>query len=98
MAKRWFWLPLAALSTVLMVACVFAMFLNAAAPAPQNAAYTLRAQNGQIVLCRAQETAPIAYYEIYTALLPQSDVQDLQRGIAARNSAEVQRLLEDFGL
>lgn len=97
MAKRWIWIPVAALATALAVLCIYVMFFSPAPP-QDGPAYTLRAQNGQVVLCRAGETSPVAYYEVYTALLPEEDAQSLAQGIAVESRAEALRLLEDFGL
>lgn len=99
MTKRWIWIPVAALAAALAAACLYAMF-RPVPPLPQDTppAYTLRVLNGQVVLCRAEETAPVAYYEVYTALLPPEDTQALAEGIAVKSRAEALRLLEDYGL
>ena len=42
---------------------------------------------------------PLATYEeIYTHLLPESDVLALQQGLYLANEAELQQRLEDYGL
>ena len=38
------------------------------------------------------------YEEIYTHLLPESDVLALQQGVYLANEAELQQRLEDYGL
>ena len=42
--------------------------------------------------------APLAVYDIYTRLLPENDLLHLQKGIPVYSDAELQTLLEDFGL
>ena len=37
-------------------------------------------------------------YDVYTHLLPESDVLSLQAGIPLESQEQLQRLLEDFGL
>ena len=44
-------------------------------------------------------TGPLAQYdEIYTRLLPESDVLALQQGVPVYDEAELQKRLEDYGL
>ena len=44
-------------------------------------------------------TGPLAIYEdIYTHLLPESDVLALQQGVQVADEVELQRRLEDYGL
>ena len=48
---------------------------------------------------RADGTGPLATYEdIYTHLLPESDVLALQQGVQVADEVELQRRLEDYGL
>ena len=52
-----------------------------------------------MALYTAEGTGPLATYEeIYTRLLPESDVLALQQGVFVSDEAELQRRLEDYGL
>ena len=69
---------------------------RAAAPAPPR---YLRDCAGHPALYTAEGTGPLATYEdIYTHLLPESDVLALQQGVFLANEAELQQRLEDYGL
>ena len=66
------------------------------APPPR---YLLRDCAGHPALYTAEGTGPLATYEeIYTHLLPESDVLALQQGVYLANEAELQQRLEDYGL
>ena len=61
--------------------------------------YLLRDCAGHPALYTAEGTGPLATYEeIYTHLLPESDVLALQHGVYLANEAELQQRLEDYGL
>lgn len=68
-----------------------------AASSSINTAYILSESGGKLALYRTGETAPIAQYEIYTTLLPPSDVALLQKGIPIDSQESLYRYLEDFG-
>ena len=54
---------------------------------------------GHPALYTAEGTGSLATYEeIYTHLLPESDVLALQQGVYLANEAELQQRLEDYGL
>ena len=60
-------------------------------------------QNRQIdghgALYTADGIGPLATYDdLYTRLLPESDVLALQQGVFVADEAELQRRLEDYGL
>ena len=60
--------------------------------------YLLRDCAGHPALYTAEGTGPLATYEeIYTHLLPESDVLALQQGVYLANEAELQQRLEDYG-
>ena len=67
----------------------------AGCPAPLPAA-GLRRPPGP-VYSRGHRPAA-TYEEIYTHLLPESDVLALQQGVYLANEAELQQRLEDYGL
>lgn len=65
---------------------------------PENS-YTLRDWHGKLALFESgEEEQPVEVYDVYTHLLPESDVLSLQAGIPLENREQLQRLLEDFGL
>ncbi len=69
---------------------------RAQAQAPR---YLLKDHAGHIALYAGDGTGPLAQYdEIYTRLLPESDVLALQQGVPVYDEAELQKRLEDYGL
>lgn len=54
---------------------------------------------GHVALYTADGIGPLATYDdLYTRLLPESDVLALQQGVFVADEAELQRRLEDYGL
>ena len=45
----------------------------------------------------AEGGEPLRVYDVYTHLLPESDVAALQKGIPVESEERLDRLLEDFG-
>ena len=85
----------------LAVLCLAAALVWFARPPPQAAPprYLLRDCAGHPALYTAEGIGPLATYEdIYTHLLPESDVLALQQGVYLANEAELQQRLEDYGL
>lgn len=61
--------------------------------------YLLKDHAGHVALYAGDGTGPLAQYDqIYTRLLPESDVLALQQGVPVYDEAELQRRLEDYGL
>ena len=57
------------------------------------------ASGGHVALYTADGIGPLATYDdLYTRLLPESDVLALQQGVFVADEAELQRRLEDYGL
>lgn len=100
--KRLLCLVLTGPAVFLLAVSVFMLGSSAAAQpsasAVPRAAYTLGEKDGRLALYRSGESAPVAQYDIYTALLPERDAEQLRRGIAVQSEAELRRYLEDFGL
>ena len=72
-----------------------------ARPQPETAAprYLLKDSGGHVALYTADGVGPLATYDdLYTRLLPESDVLALQQGVFVADEAELQRRLEDYGL
>lgn len=64
--------------------------------------YILRDWHGKLAVfgpdASDENAQPVQVYEVYTHLLPESDVLNLQAGIPLESQEQLQRLLEDFGL
>lgn len=61
--------------------------------------YLLKDNAGHVALYAGDGTGPLAQYdEIYTRLLPESDVLALQQGVPVYDETELQKRLEDYGL
>ncbi len=61
--------------------------------------YLLKDSGGHVALYTADGIGPLATYDdLYTRLLPESDVLALQQGVFVADEAELQRRLEDYGL
>lgn len=59
----------------------------------------LKDNAGHVALYAGDGTGPLAQYdEIYTRLLPESDVLALQQGVPVYDETELQKRLEDYGL
>lgn len=66
--------------------------------APPAATYYLRDCGGRVAVYASSDgEAPLAVYDIYVNLLPQSDMLRLKAGIAVQGEAALERLLEDLG-
>lgn len=99
MSKQWF-LVLALLCTIALALSIFWMvwpqYLEP--PVSSSAPYLLMDDGGKLALFPAGSKTPVAIYDVYTRLLPENDLLDLQKGIPVADEAELHRLLEDFGL
>ena len=81
--------------------CLAAALVWFARPQPETAAprYLLKDSGGHVALYTADGIGPLATYDdLYTRLLPESDVLALQQGVFVADEAELQRRLEDYGL
>ena len=88
---------LAAVAGLCVAAGLYWLIRGQDAPAPPR--YLLKDSGGHVALYTAEGTGPLATYEeIYTRLLPESDVLALQQGVFVSDEAELQRRLEDYGL
>ena len=87
--------------SLLAVLCLAAALVWFARPQPETAAprYLLKDSGGHVALYTADGIGPLATYDdLYTRLLPESDVLALQQGVFVADEAELQRRLEDYGL
>ena len=95
---QWLYLSLLAGLAVLCLAAALVWF---ARPPPETAAprYLLKDSGGHVALYTAAGIGPLATYDdLYTRLLPESDVLALQQGVFVADEAELQRRLEVYGL
>ena len=93
-SPRGVYLALLAAAAVLCLAAGLAWLVRGHPPR-----YLLRDCAGHPALYTAEGIGPLATYEdIYTHLLPESDVLALQQGVYLANEAELQQRLEDYGL
>ncbi len=98
MSKPWFCF-LSLLCAVSLALSLFVFVSPADSFAPHSEyTYTLKDYHGKLALFETGRTTPSEVYEIYTRLLPEQDVLHLQQGIPVQSDAELERLLEDFGL
>ncbi len=95
MQKHWILIPFAAVATIVLTMLVYTFFF----PRPvYEPVYVISELNGQVVLYEKGSTEPLFHYEIYTVLLPKTDVAALEDGIEVSDYASAQKILEDFGL
>lgn len=88
---------LGAVAVLCLVASVLWMLRGQSAP--EAPLYLLKDNAGHIALYAGDGTGPLAQYEeIYTHLLPESDVLALQQGVPVYTETELQKRLEDYGL
>ncbi len=99
MSKQWF-VILALLCAIALALSIFWMVWpqRLEPPASSSASYYLMDSGGRLALFSASGSEPLAVYDVYTRLLPENDLLDLQKGIPVANQEELYRLLEDFGL
>lgn len=94
------WIYVLALLCALGLATSVAVFaLRPFEEKTPESSYTLRDWHGRLALFESsEEDQPVEVYDVYTHLLPESDVLSLQAGIPLESREQLQRLLEDFGL
>lgn len=81
--------------------CLAAALVWFARPQPGNrrAALPFKGQRRARSAVHRRRHRPLATYDdLYTRLLPESDVLALQQGVFVADEAELQRRLEDYGL
>ena len=102
MKKRWFWFSMLTLLCTAALALSLVWMFRPEQAVPQQrsstAEYQLTDLGGRVALVRTDSGRAVAVYDIYTRLLPEYDLLQLQRGIPVAGREELLRLLEDFGL
>ena len=93
------YLSLLAAVAVLCIAAGLVWFWRGWQDAAVPPRYLLKDSGGHVALYTIDGLGPLAVYDdIYTRLLPESDVLALQQGVPVTDEAELQRRLEDYGL
>lgn len=89
----------------IILLCVFSLILSLFfffvwnnLPEKSAPSYILKDWGGHLALFHNNDIIPFQVYEeVYTHLLPQTDVEELRRGIPLYSEDEIDRILEDFG-
>ena len=63
---------------------------------PQNTQYTVKDYNGKIAVFENDSNYPQNVYDSYTSVLPETDQKRLREGIIVSNTADLQRIIEDY--
>lgn len=63
---------------------------------PQNDYYTVTEYQGKIAVFKNTDTIPLDVYNTYVSHLPEHDRLLLKEGIRANNTAELQKIIEDY--
>lgn len=95
------WVSVTLCAALVLVVCVGAALVSLSVlqkPEEQAPGYVLRDYNGHAALFEEASDVPLAEYEVYTVLLPEEDAALLREGIPITDRAQLQTLLEDFGL
>ena len=58
----------------------------------------LQESGGYLALYSGDGQGPLAEYDIRVRMLPEQDVLALQQGVPVQDEAELQKMLEDYGL
>ncbi len=65
----------------------------------QQISYIVKEYDGKLAVYNSSdEKTPIAVYDVYIHLLPESDIELLRKGISIFDEESLQKTLEDFGL
>lgn len=94
------WVALLAVLCAAGLALSLFWMTRPAAPAPDStlaAPYILKDHGGKLAVFAPEGSEPLQVYDVYTHLLPESDVAALQKGIPVESEERLDRLLEDFG-
>ncbi len=59
--------------------------------------YIVKDYCGKVAVFENNSKTPLVVYEIYTHLLPESDIEILRRGIKVNSQEQLQHCLEDLG-
>lgn len=94
------WVSLLAVLCMAGLALSLFWMTRSVAPAPGSAPaapYVLKDHGGKLAVFAPEGGEPLQVYDVYTHLLPESDVAALRQGIPVESEERLDRLLEDFG-
>ncbi|WP_197068308.1 BofC C-terminal domain-containing protein [Candidatus Soleaferrea massiliensis] len=58
--------------------------------------YVLKDYDGRLAVFKSNQQKPEIVFNVYTSNLPQYDQDSLQKGVAAKDIQELNRLIEDY--
>lgn len=58
--------------------------------------YTIKEYDGKVAVFKNQDSAPHIIYDAYISVLPDSDQERLKKGITVDNTADLQKIIEDY--
>ena len=58
--------------------------------------YVLRDYGGKLAVFEADSVTPDIVFDVYIKNLPEFDIKELQTGVYARDTEELNRLIEDY--
>lgn len=96
--SRTIWMAVLGAAAALCIGLSAAWMVDAASEPSPAPAYLLKDHAGKLALYDGSGTGPLAEYDVYTRLLPEQDVLELQQGVPVADAAELQRRLEDYGV
>lgn len=62
----------------------------------QSDYYTIKEYDGRIAVFKNTDKAPQKVYDSYISVLPEADRERLRKGILTDNTAELQKIIEDY--
>lgn len=81
-----------------VAACVWFGHAALVQQSRQAPRYLLKESGGYLALYSGDGQGPLAEYDIRVRMLPEQDVLALQQGVPVQDEAELQKMLEDYGL
>lgn len=65
-------------------------------PTKYSAEYKIAEHSGKLAIYKNDSAVPVKIYNIYLENLPESDRQEIKKGITCKDDAELRRLIEDY--
>lgn len=98
MTRFWYILLVFLCAVTLISGLIWVMHPGLMEPPARDANYLLLDNHGHLALYTADGSQMLQEYDIYTRLLPETDYIALQQGVEVQDEAQLERLLEDYGL
>lgn len=98
MTRFWYLLLAFLCAAVLIFTLIWVMRPSLMEPPTRDANYLLLDHKGHLALYTADGSQMLQEYDVYTRLLPETDYIALQQGVEVQDEAQLERLLEDYGL